>query len=60
MTRAPAWSLVLLLAALAVLGGCAETPSGRSQPRGAEPGMASPTPSGLPHDSKRYIANDPP
>ena len=61
MKRAQIWSLAVLMVALAVLGGCGDLASGRSQPRGADPGMASGTgPSGLSRDSKAYIANDPP
>jgi hypothetical protein len=60
MKRAQICSLAVLMVALAVLGGCAELASSRSQPRGAQPGMAEGGTGGLSRESKSYIANDPP
>jgi hypothetical protein len=53
-------TLILLLLATIVIGGCARSPSTYSTPRTTSPGMADAVgPSGLSQDSKRYMAFDP-
>ena len=60
MKRAPVLKMMLLMTVLTMLGGCMETGAISGQPRGTNPGMVDPGPSGLSRDSKAYMANDAP
>jgi hypothetical protein len=61
MKRTTVLSLVLLIGAMTVNSGCARLASASSQQRATDPSMADAVgPTGMSHDSKRYLANDPP
>ncbi len=61
MKRTTAWSLACLFVILLASSGCARTASSASQQRLPTPSMADATgPAGLSHDSKGYMAADPP
>ncbi|HEX3132884.1 MAG TPA: hypothetical protein VHX44_04790 [Planctomycetota bacterium] len=61
MKRTTVLFLALLLGAMALCSGCVQLASSASQQRTATSSMAdSLGPTGMSHDSKRYMANDPP
>jgi hypothetical protein len=61
MKRVPVIALLVVSFLSTGLAGCARQASSHGQPRLAEPSLADPVgSSGLPRDSKAYMANDPP